>query len=130
VPYLVTVAAVMGWFIGSMTGVAVHVLFLGHISMLLLPGVTWSCPTSLPRSRRRNSHGTAPPRSGGSSWSSPEGQLGPIFRALVVYPSVIRTLVAAVSSSWRASASIALLVCGSATRPSTSSSRQVEELER
>lgn len=44
-PYLVAVAVVMGWFIGRVTGVVVHVLFLGFVSMLLLQVATVVAPT-------------------------------------------------------------------------------------
>ena len=43
-PYLVAVSLVMGWFIGRFAGVALHVMFLGAMSLLMLQVVTVVTP--------------------------------------------------------------------------------------
>lgn len=43
-PYLVGVSLVMGWFIGRLAGVALHVMFLGAMSLLMLQVVTVITP--------------------------------------------------------------------------------------
>jgi hypothetical protein len=43
-PYLVAVSLVMGWFIGRLAGVALHVMFLGAMSLLMLQVVTVIAP--------------------------------------------------------------------------------------
>jgi hypothetical protein len=43
-PYLLAVSLVMGWFIGRLAGVALHVMFLGAMSLLMLQVVTVIAP--------------------------------------------------------------------------------------
>lgn len=93
-PYLLSVIAVMGWFVGSVTGVAVHVLFLGLLSLLSLQVVTLILPdlpfSQPPQKLARNGALTF--------WTmamvAVASLLGPIF-SVVVYRSATRIGLAA-----------------------------------